>query len=404
MRETFDHRAPAEGAEPSLDRWLRFDAATERRYEAEHGAARAQHLVHVSLIGMVVFNVYVLTGLLLMPDLTAEVVILRIFIVTPMSAVLICLLPHLPARLREWTVTIGMLNASAVPTWLFYTTQSPLAPHIVSEFVLGMVFGNMLLAMRFRHAVVFSAGILLMAVVALLSKTGLDESLRLTAMIQLSTACAFTLYANYLAERRRCRSYLQETRALIRAETAESFQSQLAQISRTDPLTGLPNRRHLDAQMAEWQRGSGTLAVMMVDIDHFKPFNDALGHTAGDDCLRRVAGVFADLARNPDVFCARFGGEEFTVIARETSAPDARGMADRIVRAIAGLGIAHPARPDGMPIVTASVGLVHTATPGTADAIDLLDRADAALYRVKAAGRNGFADAADDPLRRAGGL
>jgi len=168
----------------------------------------------------------------------------------------------------------------------------------------------------------------------------------------------------------------------------------LARLTRTDALTGVPNRRYFDEQLTEVARaarrtGQG-LAVLVLDVDDFKGFNDRNGHLAGDDCLRRVGAYLGDSLTGVDEFCARLGGEEFVAVWCAADPATTATRAEEIRSGIAALAIAHDA--DGR-VVTASAGLAHDPEPGAAtiNAVELLRRADSALYRAKRDGRDRLA-------------
>lgn len=166
------------------------------------------------------------------------------------------------------------------------------------------------------------------------------------------------------------------------------LQEQLRMQSIHDPLTGLFNRRYLDDTLTQeihrCQRGGQPLCVAMLDIDHFKHFNDTYGHEAGDDVLRALGLLFTQWARTSDMVC-RYGGEEFTIILRDTTLdqvlPRLNELRERIARA--------PIVSEGrqLPSLTISVGVTQleaeVATP-----VAILNRADAALYQAKQNGRN----------------
>ncbi|NNC54887.1 MAG: GGDEF domain-containing protein, partial [Pseudomonadales bacterium] len=158
-------------------------------------------------------------------------------------------------------------------------------------------------------------------------------------------------------------------------------------------LTGLANRRHFDETFdREWrrcERSGKSLAVIMLDIDHFKLFNDGYGHQAGDDCLQAVAGVLVEAAQRPFDIAARYGGEEFVVILPETDMAAARRIAEKIVSGVMALNIPH-AYSSVAESVTISAG-VSAALPGNELACaDLLRTADEALYKTKHTSRNGL--------------
>lgn len=160
---------------------------------------------------------------------------------------------------------------------------------------------------------------------------------------------------------------------------------ELDRMSRLDALTGLHNRRHLDehlrATVSAAKRRKQWLAVLMIDVDHFKSVNDSLGHAAGDEVLCEVARRLTRALRAEDV-AGRWGGEEFLVLLPQTDAEGAVVVGER-VRALVDKG---PVRlADGEVPVTVSVGVAGGLGP---DGDDLVQRADTALYEAKAAGRN----------------
>jgi diguanylate cyclase (GGDEF)-like protein/PAS domain S-box-containing protein len=177
-----------------------------------------------------------------------------------------------------------------------------------------------------------------------------------------------------------------EEELVERTLALEQANARLEALSVTDPLTGLANRRGLAAVFdAEWARGT-QLAVVMLDIDRFKLYNDRYGHLAGDACLRKVAAALSASARTNADLVARYGGEEFAIILPATDCAGALVVAERVRAAVAALAEPHLDMPLG--IVTVSVG-VGAATPTPDSSIaQLLARADAALYAAKRAGRN----------------
>jgi len=157
-----------------------------------------------------------------------------------------------------------------------------------------------------------------------------------------------------------------------------------------DALTGLANRRGFDeALRREWQRNAraaSPLAILMIDVDWFKKYNDRFGHPAGDEVLRRVAGALRSTIRRADDIAARYGGEEFALILSATNADDAALLAERCRGAVEALAIPHTANPAGS--VTISVGVAVAVPVYDASPMALVVEADGALYRAKAAGRN----------------
>ena len=162
----------------------------------------------------------------------------------------------------------------------------------------------------------------------------------------------------------------------------------------TDGLTGLANRRRFDQDLRveceRARRSHESLALLLVDVDHFKRYNDRYGHVSGDACLRRIAAAIRACTRRPADLAARYGGEEFAVLLPQTDAAGARAMAQRIVDAVTALAEPHADGCEGL--VSVSVGWATTRPDQDAAVINsrgesLVQAADHLLYAAKAAGR-----------------
>jgi diguanylate cyclase (GGDEF)-like protein len=171
------------------------------------------------------------------------------------------------------------------------------------------------------------------------------------------------------------------------ADQLRAANDKLAELAATDPLTGLRNRRavyeHLEREYARAKRYRHPLAVFMLDLDHFKSVNDTHGHHIGDAVLKLVADTLKRSVRETDLV-GRYGGEEFIILAPETSSKDAWIVGERVRATIA----AASAAADGLPDVTTSIGGVTTESEAVRAFEDLVHVADAALYEAKDAGRN----------------
>jgi diguanylate cyclase (GGDEF)-like protein len=180
---------------------------------------------------------------------------------------------------------------------------------------------------------------------------------------------------------------------LVKERTRELEQANqmLARFSYLDAVTGIANRRNFDDGLElEWRRlhrEGGPLSLVMVDIDHFKAYNDTYGHHNGDECLQAVAQALRRALHRPGDLCARYGGEEFGVILPGTDEEGALAVADVLRRSVEALGVPHAASSVG-PLVTISVG-VATVQPQDGGSMEgLLEAADKALYQSKHDGRN----------------
>ncbi len=170
------------------------------------------------------------------------------------------------------------------------------------------------------------------------------------------------------------------------------FERNLAQRnSLTDSLTGLPNRRFFDnalrAEFSRHQRSGAQLSLIMLDVDHFKKFNDHYGHPAGDDCLRQIAQTLQAVVKREADIIARYGGEEFVVILADTNLQGALALAARIAEAVSNLKFPH-AKSDVSEFVTVSLGIATAADHVLNHGDQLVSLADQAMYRAKMNGRN----------------
>ena len=178
-----------------------------------------------------------------------------------------------------------------------------------------------------------------------------------------------------------------------------SSNRQLELLAMKDALTGLANRRCFDQSLAmearRAQRDGTTLALLMIDIDYFKRFNDALGHVAGDACLQAVGSVLDECVRRPSDLVARYGGEEFAVIMPDTDVDGAAVVAQLIIKRLQQANIAHPTSP--VARVSLSIGIAAARGPHLEPVNALIGCADQALYQAKTAGRNRFMTSAAQP-------
>ena len=184
----------------------------------------------------------------------------------------------------------------------------------------------------------------------------------------------------------------QETdRRKAREKELEERNLMLERLSYLDGLTGLANRRYFDESMIqEWRRSlreRTALSLLMIDIDHFKSYNDNYGHQQGDDCLRRVSTALGQALKRPGDFAARYGGEEFAIVLPNTDADGAMVVAETLRENVAELRLPNPGSQVSDQ-VTVSVG-VCSLIPEPGVAVEaLISAADKALYTAKSKGRN----------------
>ena len=204
-------------------------------------------------------------------------------------------------------------------------------------------------------------------------------------------AAVLLAYSVHLLRIRRMAAQEQQLNRVVaeKTEALAEANARLEELSLSDALTGIANRRHFDRRLEEeWRRCRRfglPLAEVLLDVDLFKAYNDALGHPAGDECLRRVAGALSDRLRRAGDLVARYGGEEFVALLPGLSLADAYVVAEHLRTRVEALRIPHPSGKDA--IVTVSAG-VASVVPGHGPASRLTSAADAALYEAKRRGRN----------------
>jgi diguanylate cyclase (GGDEF)-like protein/PAS domain S-box-containing protein len=172
----------------------------------------------------------------------------------------------------------------------------------------------------------------------------------------------------------------------------KSLEQKLAALATMDGLTGIANRRHFDERLEhEWARAGRegtTLSLLLIDVDHFKKFNDEYGHLAGDACLQAVAKILAEQARRPADVVARFGGEEFVLLLPNTDATGCQRIGEAIRQSLAQLGIVHALNFPSKQLTVSIGGTTTSCGAAQASCLSLVEAADCALYSAKKDGRD----------------
>lgn len=205
-------------------------------------------------------------------------------------------------------------------------------------------------------------------------------------MISKRLSKAFKESLVYRAEFERLSEHLKTANARLSLVNED-----LERLSVTDDLTGIANRRYFNKRFAEvWAdhvRESRNIAVLMIDVDYFKNYNDSYGHLEGDQCLKIIAETIHSLIFRPRDFLARYGGEEFIVLLPNTSKAGAELVAKRVHQRIKELKLEN--KPNGIGgYLTVSIGITEEQPSPTSSKSDFLNRVDNALYQAKKNGRN----------------
>jgi diguanylate cyclase (GGDEF)-like protein len=274
--------------------------------------------------------------------------------------------------------------------FIFAATTSPFADHYQYLVVLNTVFLATSLRPQFWIVLTVSAIVFALHFAAVQFLSDLRWQEAAMASLVLMVVTYVTAIGSLSAQRRERRSYLFRLRESLRHAEADLS-------SRHDKLTGFLNRSGLDKALEDLWRGPfSQIAAIMIDIDHFKSYNDHYGHLAGDSCLKQMAAIIAAETRQPKDIIARFGGEEFLVLLPNTDLREGCRVAERMWRALEAAAIPH-AGPGACGALSASFGVGSAATK-TMSPRGLIAAADEALYRVKKSGRNGIWPTVERPV------
>ena len=359
-----------------------FPARLEQLFESETQHARSRHLVGIGMLWIALGVVYALVVPLGPASIRASGVdTVRLAVVTPiLIAIIFAIWWGVRPFVREVLMMLANIIAPASMLLVVTFAQGGDAGANRGALTVVLLFITVVVRLRFWFAV---TACLAIVAVQMGIPSLLDVQVPGNVPLVLVTLVA-TLIANYNLEKESRINYLQRLRNRIQGDRLAAMVVQLQDLSNRDPLTGVSNRRALDAQLQALCAKGERFAIIMVDVDAFKAFNDCYGHVVGDDCLKRVAAILRASLRLTSDQVARVGGEEFAVVLPRTSVEDARTMAERMRLAVAGLRIPHVGSPER--VVTISAGVSGSAAP--ASAAEMLSAADRVLYRAKALGRN----------------
>lgn len=363
---------------------LRFSRELEQRYEADTQQQRRRFITAVGIGGGLIYNLYLLSDWLMLRDMFFYVAIGRLLVITPMFIALLLLIQRMTSRRAlETTAAVGTVLSSLMPMVVMTYSESPHQLHYQLGMLLVMVYCTMIQQLPFRYATVATLSMLAIQLVTTYLADFADFlTWQANALLFVSTV-ALLLMASYFLERGARLSYLFALRGRL-------LHVQLMEVARTDALTRLFNRRYLDELVSSiWERSRETptnVAFILLDIDHFKSYNDNYGHPQGDSCLKLMSQVIQQNAQQHGAVAFRYGGEEILILMVNTDVSQAKALAEIMKAALATLKLPHPAQGEGA-LVTISLGVAAAIAPmATAD--QLINAADVALYAAKHAGRN----------------
>ncbi len=365
-------------------RWLRFADPLERLFEAETGRRRSRHLAIGMIPALIMFEMLVFMDYTALPDIVWPATILRLGVMNVVGFMAMWVLWKNPRPVvREGLAVLVLVAQGAILGALVAMSHSVFRGHYHVGMLLGLMFGVMVLRVRFWYMLLASVMTFAIFVVTSVYYSGIHEIEQSGMMSVMFAATVFSMIAGYSMEREERLNWLRSLNERMRSDRFE-------EMSNIDPLTGLGNRRALDAAVADLRaqgKAGDSVALAIADIDYFKAYNDAYGHVAGDDCLRRVAGMLTGEARKHGDRVFRFGGEEFVILLASVDFGMAEQTCERMRQTVEAAAIPQ-IRPERKGRVTLSFGVAVAFLDDRFDTEALIFAADTALYTAKSHGRN----------------
>ncbi len=380
--------------------WLRFPAPLEQAFLVERADGRTVRLILAGLVGMLAFSMILAADYLISPELLALSATLRVGVFGGVTAVGLLMLHRLSLpRLNEWAVVPVTVLAGVLVLIMGVLGPGELAFERIVELTLVVAYATVFA--RFWPMLALSLCMVGLHSYALWTAPPGFEVLKPGVTLMLVATIVFGLYTTYTREHNDRLAYLHDLRERAMREAIDDGNRQLQAMARTDVLTGVANRRAFDEALAQHLSHDArtSLSLLMVDVDHFKAYNDHYGHQAGDRCLCVVAEALASCLRRPVDLLARWGGEEFAILLAGADDTVARQVAERVCLAVQAQALPHAASTCA-DVVTVSVGLAMAPCGEPCLPLELMHRADAALYAAKHGGRNRVACLQDLPQVR----
>lgn len=369
-------------------------AALKRLYMSERGAVQVRETRHGLWLALVVYLLFGIADALLIPDVAVQTITGR-FSVAILSMIAMEILVAARASSKWSDLTCAVTVVAAYLGWLLPAMETQAFETFRYYMYFGTIFmmsANLFFNLFFRLSVATSAAILMIFFTSLGFIPAIEPDQRMVLVLFYLSCFTFTSYVNWKLNQERYNVFLNALEAAHQHQEAERRGVELERLSNTDYLTGVDNRRAVDKRLREywsnWQNEGTSFAVMLVDVDFFKKYNDFYGHQAGDRCLVMVASALSDMLKPLNATVGRYGGEEFIVLSRITGREQVTALAEIIRATVEDLHLVHDQRRDGQAVVTVSVGAAYTRAQTGPKLERIINEADRALYSAKANGRN----------------
>ena len=364
---------------------LRMAYAEDRR-----DAIRSE-LRYQQIIGLCIIVMSILLDLVAVPGQVIHGAVLKIGLTVPVAVFAIAFAKRMKLTHLKLAVSYTMIVFAAIAVHLAAFADPATATRYTMATTLMLALGVILLPFEREELVAFAVAFCIAVLAAGLWPQALPILTMLEHAVMTPVVAGAALMIAWRHQDTAARNFLYDLRdRFTRAELEQNVRV-LRELSESDSLRGLANRRSFrssfDNRFTGEARAPGqSVTLMMIDLDHFKRFNDEFGHQAGDRALRSVGRCLEANFGEVDGIVARFGGEEFIAAFQSASVAEAERLADRVRRAVSALDI--PVRDSQRQQVTTSIGLASTGPEAAIDLNELTARADRALYVAKRDGRD----------------
>lgn len=381
---------------------LRFPRDLEQIYQAYRSQDFFTFEYKILLVGVLIYVAYAWSDITVGSEFTYFIAGLRVFVALIMLSIIVFLISSKTASGEFIDKSIGIMLFLAFQQVILSSMfiNAPMNYLYIVGVIPIQVFG--IIAQRLNYRIMLKVSLLssfsYIGVVLFdqrdVSGFGFEEYLDLFVPVFVTfwlILVGVGGYVNFVMESSYRKDFLNNRILSLEAERLNYMMELLKQLSTTDVLTGLDNRREFDLDLQyKWQHHleqKSDISLLMIDVDFFKQYNDSYGHQKGDKCLRLIANSLKQCLNKDTHSCARYGGEEFTVILPNTNMDKAKQIAETMRQAILEKEIEHNASPFG--VCSVSIGVSTCSSNSACETPDsLLKKADESLYKAKEQGRN----------------
>ncbi|MBO0133165.1 putative bifunctional diguanylate cyclase/phosphodiesterase [Agrobacterium burrii] len=371
----------------------RFSDELLALYQQEGERSRRGSIRQGLWTAVFIYLLFAVTDIILIPDVAFYAIIARLLVVVSSLLTL-----EIQLRRGASTAALDLTCATALVMgyigWLLPSLLTDNLENMSYYMVFGAIFmmgANLFFTFRF-HLSLVSSGIILVTYFLALTQFPEDVFYKVAFGTFYISCFVFTSYVNWNLNRERYHVFLNALEAKAQQKAADERGQALLRLSNTDSLTGLQNRRAIDHQLRllweNWSKKEEGFAVLLIDVDFFKKYNDRYGHQEGDKCLVTVGNALQDAIAGHGASIGRYGGEEFIVLVPFKSRQQVGELAETIRHTVEDLSLAHDQRRDGTFVVTVSIGASFTRANPDGKLEKIINEADRALYIAKANGRN----------------